>query len=99
MADKESKFKKVLSKSFIDNNKDVNEDQAGELIVAAEMTIKGLEEDMAQDEKLAAASSIVKDLKNGYSSAMRYERAKIKYLLEKITEIQDNKVNPSTGNK
>ncbi len=92
-----SSVKKVLSKSFVENHENVTEDTAGELIVKAEQKIKSIEEEKAADEKLAAARQIVKDLNSAYTSAVKYERAKIQFLLDKIEEIQSGDVNPSSG--
>lgn len=89
--------RKILGNAFVENNDAVNEDVAAELIVKAEQKIKEIEEEQAADEKLAAAKNIVKDLNASYTSAKKYERAKINYLLEKIAEIQDGDVNPSSG--
>lgn len=89
--------RKVLGKSFVDNNDAVSEDVAADLIVKAEQKIKEIEEERSADEKLAAAKNIVKDLNGSYTSAIKYEKAKIQYLLEKIQEIQGGKVNPSSG--
>jgi hypothetical protein len=89
--------KKVLSKSFVDNHETINEDSAGELVVSAELKIKEIEEERAADERLMAAKQIVKDLNGAYTSAIRYERAKIQFLLEKIQEIQGGEVNPSSA--
>jgi hypothetical protein len=89
--------RKALSKSFVDNHETVHEDMAAELIVKAEQTIRSIEEEREADEKLAAAKSIVKDLGAGYTSAIKYERAKIQFLLEKIAEIQGGEVNPSSS--
>jgi hypothetical protein len=89
--------KKILSKSFVDNNDSVNEDQAGILIVQAEQKIKEIREEKAADEKFAAAKQIVKDISSAYSSAEKYEHAKIQFLLERIEEIQGGEVNPSSG--
>jgi hypothetical protein len=75
----------------------VNEDVAADLIVKAEMKIKDLKEDRAANEKLAQAKQIVKDLNAGYASALKYEQAKISFLLEKLEEIQSGDVNPSSG--
>lgn len=88
---------KILGKSFVDNNENVNEDVAAELIVKAEQKIKEIEDERSSDEKLAAAKNIVKDLNGSYTSAIKYEKAKINYLLEKINEIQNGEVNPSSG--
>ncbi len=92
-----SDVKKALSKSFVDNNEDVNEDFAGEQIVAANQKIREIEQERDADEKLVAAKQIVKDINSAYTSAIKYERAKINFFLEKIEEIQDGEVNP-TGN-
>jgi len=86
-----------LSQSFIDNNENVNEDQAMEMIVRAEQKIKAIEQERNDDEKLAAAKQITKDLNAGYSAAIKYEKAKISFLLEKIEEIQGDNVNPTSS--
>lgn len=89
--------KKTLSKSFVDNHENINEDAAGELIIKAEQKIKEIEEEKAADEKLMAAKQIVKDINSAYSSAVKYERAKISFLLDKLNEIQTGQVNPTSG--
>lgn len=86
-----------LSKSFVDNGKDLNEDEATQLLVEAEKKIKRIKEERAADAKLSAAKSIVKDLSAGYSSAMAYEKSKIAFLLDKIEEIQGGSVNPHSS--
>ncbi len=91
------KATQVLSKSFVENHENINEDEASSSIIKAELLIKQLEEERAADEKLAAAKQIVKDLNSGYGSAIKYEKAKINFLLEKIQEIQGGDVNPSSG--
>ena len=88
---------KVLSKSFVENHENISEDQAADVIIKSQLTIKLLEEEREADEKLAAAKQIVKDLNAGYTSAIKYEKAKINFLLEKIQEIQNGEVNPSSG--
>lgn len=93
----EKALKKVLSKSFVDNNENIDEDTAGSLIVQAEQKVKEIEEERSADEKLAAAKQIVKDINSAYTSAIKYERAKINFLLEKIAEIQGGEVNPSSA--
>lgn len=92
-----SEVKKALSKSFVDNNENVNEDFAGQEIVKANQKIKEIEEERDADEKLQAGKQIVKDINSAYTSAIKYERAKINFFLEKIKEIQDGDVNPSSG--
>lgn len=83
------KVKKVLSDTFVKDNEDVTEDRAMELVVKAEIAIKELEEEKENDDSLNAAKSVVKDLSAGYGSAIKYEKAKIKYLIAKIQEIQE----------
>lgn len=92
-----SDFKKTLSQSFIENHENINEDTAMQLIVEAEQKIREIQEERAADEKLAAAKQIVKDINSAYANAIKYERAKISFLLEKINEIQSGAINP-TGN-
>lgn len=92
-----SKASKVLSDSFVENNEDVSEDVAGSLIVKAEQKIREIEDERAADERLATARQIVKDLNGAYTATVKYERAKIQFLLEKINEIQSGDVNPSSG--
>lgn len=88
---------KALDQSFVDNAENISEDVAGELIVRSTQKIKEIEEEREADEKLAAAKQIVKDINSAYTSAIKYERAKINFLLEKINEIQSGEVNPSSG--
>lgn len=92
-----SDVKKTLSKSFVDNNENVDEDFAGAQIVLATQKIREIEQERDADEKLQAGKQIVKDINSAYTSAIKYERAKINFFLEKIQEIQDGEVNPSSG--
>ena len=94
---KSDSIRKVLSKSFVDNHESVTEDVAADLVVKAEQKIKLIKEEQAADDKLAAAKQIVKDLNSAYTSAVKYEQAKIAFLLEKLEEIQSGDVNPSSG--
>jgi hypothetical protein len=89
--------KKTLSQSFVENHEDVSEDVAADLIVKAEQKIKEIDEERTADDKLAMAKQIVKDLSGAYTAAVKYERAKIRFLLEKIDEIQGGDINPSSG--
>lgn len=92
-----SDVKKTLSKSFVDNHENISEDGAGELIVSSTQKIREIEQEREADERLTAAKQVVKDINSAYTSAIKYERAKINFLLEKIQEIQDGDVNPSSG--
>ena len=87
----------ALSKSFVDNHANVSEDVACELIVKAEQKVKAIRDERNADEKLAQAKQIAKDLNAAYTSAIKYEQAKIEFLLEKIEEIQSGAVNPSSS--
>ena len=91
------KAKKILSQTFLEDNNEVNEDVAASLIVKAEQQIKALSDEMGEDEQLLAASQIKKDLESGYKTAIKYEQAKIQYLLAKIEEIQEGDVNPDAS--
>jgi len=89
--------KKVLSKSFVDNHENVNQDVASDLIVKATQKIREIKEERAADGKLEQARQIVKDLNSAYTAAIKYEQAKIDFLLEKIQEIESGEVNPDSG--
>ena len=89
--------KKVLSRSFVDNHEDVNLDVASDLVVKANQKMREIREERAADEKLAQAKQIVKDLNSAYTSTIKYEQAKIDFLLEKIAEIESGAVNPSSS--
>jgi hypothetical protein len=91
------KAKSVLSKTWVDNVANLNEDEYAAMVVKAEQKIKALKEEMDNDEKLKAARQIAKDLSTGYSSVITMEKAKIRFLLEKIQEIQDGEVNPTAS--
>lgn len=83
--------------TFVDNHEDVTEDVAAALIVKAEQKIDEIEELRSADDKLATARQIVKDLNGAYTASVKYERAKIRFLLEKINEIQSGELNPSSA--
>jgi hypothetical protein len=89
--------KKVLSQSFTENHENIDEDSAKDLIAKCLKKIKALQEEMSQNERLQAAKQIVKDLESGYKSTVKYEEAKITFLLDKIEEIESGDVNPESG--
>lgn len=91
------KARKILSQAFLEDNANINEDDAAALVVKSEMQIKALREEMGADEKLSAALQVVKDLSTGYKNAIKYEESKIQYLLAKIEEIQGGGVNPEAS--
>lgn len=82
-----------LSSSFKENNSNIGEDSAMELITSCEMQIKELKEQRKADDRLNAAKDIVKELNSGYTSAINYEKSKIEFLLESIQAIREGKVN------
>jgi rubrerythrin len=90
-------YSKILSRVFVDNNENVDEDTASRLIVEAAKQIRAIKEEKKEDPQLAAAQQLVKDLSSAYSAAIKNEQAKIEFLLEKIAEIEDGSVNPSSG--
>jgi len=91
------KVNKVLSSSFVENHQDITEDEAMEKITQCELTVRDLSEEKKNDDKLNAAKQIVKDLNNGYNSAINYEKAKIQFLLEQIEKIRANEVNHTSA--
>ncbi len=91
------KAKKVLSKSFLENNANISVDQAADMVVRSELKIRDLTEERNNDENLTAAKQVVKDLSAGYNSAIQYEQAKISFLLEKIASIESGEVNPDSA--
>jgi hypothetical protein len=93
------KAEKVLSQAFVENNAAVSEDEASAKIVQSEQKIRELKNEMNNDAKLNAARQVAKDLGAGYGSAIKYEQAKIQFLLDKIEEIQSGEVNPTSSAK
>jgi hypothetical protein len=91
-----SKAKSILSKTFIENVKDLGEDQLADMVVKATVKIKQLKEEQNQDDKLNAAKQIVKDLNAGYSSIIKMEEAKVAFLIEEIQAIQEG-INPDAS--
>lgn len=91
------KAKKILGSTFVDDHQSINEDEAAHLVVKANQKIKELQEEMENHEELQAAIQIVKDFKSSYSSATKFEQAKIHYLLERIKEIQEGRANPDAS--
>ena len=91
------KAKNTLSKTWSENVRDINEDEAANMIVRAEQKIRDILDEQRADDKLNAAKQIVKDLNAGYSSIVSLEKAKIRHLLERVQEIQDGEVNKAAS--
>lgn len=79
-----NKWAKVLTESYVNNNKNLSEAEATAELLRSQFEIKKVLEDKDGDTKLSAAKEIVSDLNAGYSSAVKYEKAKIDFLLEII---------------
>ena len=82
------KAKKILTETFVEDCKDMTEDHAKDMIIESTMKIKELEEEKTQDDQLNAAKSVVKDLSAGYNSAIKYEKAKVQFLIDRVKEIK-----------
>lgn len=78
------KWEKVLTESWVSQNKSLSEDEAKAKLVESEFEIRAALEERDGHDQLQAAKEIVKDLNAGFSSAIKYEKAKIEFLLEQI---------------
>ena len=76
--------KDILTGSWIDDHKQLSEDEALNELATCEFGVKNLEYNKDNDDQLSAAKEIVKDLGGGYNAAIKYERAKIDFLLDHI---------------
>jgi hypothetical protein len=88
MAHSTGKAKSILSESFVENINSLNEDDLGALVVKELQKIRDLKEEMNNDERLTAAQQVVSDLKGGYTSVIKLSNEKIRYIMDKIAEIQ-----------
>lgn len=82
------KWEKVLSESYVASKQNLTEAEAEKELISSEFAIKQLNYEKENDSQLNAAKEIVKDLNAGYTSAAKYEKAKIEFLLEKIESIR-----------
>lgn len=80
------KARKILSETFVDDCSDLSKDRLQELVIEAEIKIKDLVEEKENDDQLNAAKAVVKDLSTGYNSALKYEKAKIQFLIDKLQD-------------
>ena len=85
---KKTNWEKVLTESWVNNNRGLSEADAEKNLVNAEFDIKQMIYERENHEQLNAAKEIVKDLNSGFSSAIKYEKAKIEFLLEQIEGIR-----------
>lgn len=88
MAKKKSNWEKVLTESWVANSKTLSEDDAEKEVVNIEFCIKQILDEKENNDELKAAKEILKDLNAGFNCAIKYEKAKIEFLLEHIENIR-----------
>jgi hypothetical protein len=88
MAKKKNSWDKVLTESWVANSRTLTEEDAEKQIVGIEFEIKQILHDKEENQELKAAKEILKDLNAGFSCALKYEKAKIEFLLEHIENIR-----------
>ena len=81
---KKKNWEKILSDSFVSNNKDLTEEEAKNKLIQSQFAIKQIAYEKENDDQLNAAKEIVKELNAGYGAASKHEKAKIEFLLEVI---------------
>ena len=81
---KQKSWEKVLSDTFVANNKDLSEDEAKTKLIDSQFAIKSIATEKDDDDQLNAAKEISKELNAGYGAATKHEKAKIEFLLEVI---------------
>ena len=79
-----TKWEKVLTDSWVSQHKGISEEEAKARLIECEFEIRAALAEKEEDAQLNAAKEVVKDLNAGYSSAIKYEKAKIEFLLEQI---------------
>lgn len=79
-------FKKLLTDTYVSDRVSISEDDAIKELTNASFTIRQILSEKEDDEPLQEAKMIVKDMNAGYNSAVKYEKAKVEFLLEKIEE-------------
>lgn len=90
---KKTNWEKVLTESYVASKIGISETDAEKELITAEFAVKEILNEKEGDNQLSAAKEIVKDLNAGYSSAIKYEKAKIEFLLEKIEDLRLAKKN------
>lgn len=82
-------IKKIIAKlptGFVEDAAGMDGDGLRAAIVRAEELVRETEREQGQDEKLAGAREIVRDIMGGYNDAKRAQRAKIAYALHLLEE-------------
>jgi len=82
--DKQKKWEKVLSDTYVANNLGLSEEAAKTKLIDSQFAIKQILDEKDNDDQLNAAKEVVKELNAGYSAAAKHEKAKIEFLLEVI---------------
>lgn len=90
---KKNNWEKVLSDSFVANNRDLTEEEAKAKVIESQFAIKQINHEKENDDQLNAAKEIVKELQAGYGAASKHEKAKIEFLLEVIEDRRAVKAN------
>jgi hypothetical protein len=88
MAKKKTNWEKVLTESWVSNRRSLTEEEAEKELVQAEFEIKQIVHEQKNNQQLQAAKEVVKDLNSGFGSAVKYEKAKIEFLLEHIENVR-----------
>lgn len=86
------KAKKILSDAFVKNVDELSEDELLDQVISVENTVRELNEEQKNDEQLRAAKEVVKDLNAGYTNAMKHEKAKLDYLINRINELRNTEI-------
>lgn len=81
---KKIKWEKVLTETWVNQNSSLSEEDAKGKIIESEFEIRAAIEERENHTELQAAQEIVRDLNSGFSAAIKYEKAKIEFLLEQI---------------
>lgn len=82
-------IKKIIAKlpvGFVEDAAGMDGDALRAQIIRAETSIREVEREQGQDEKLQGAREIVKDIVGSYNDAKRAQRAKIAYSLHLLEE-------------
>jgi hypothetical protein len=82
-------IKKIIAKlptGFAEDAAGMNGDQLRAAIIAAETSLRTVDQDMKANEKLTGARELVKDFMAPYNEAKKAQRAKIAYALHVLEE-------------
>ena len=82
-------IKKIIAKlptGFVEDAAGIDGNALRAAIIKAETSIREVERELGQDEKLQGAREIVKDIVGGYNDAKKAQRAKIAYSLHLLEE-------------